>query len=49
MHEFELDHKVALVRGGADTDENCQVLCTGPDGCHHRKTQVDLGRARRGD
>lgn len=49
MHQFELDHKVALVNGGADVDENCQVLCTGPDGCHHRKTQVDLGRARRGD
>jgi len=45
MHEFELDHKVALLNGGADVDENCQVLCIGPDGCHHRKTQVDLGRS----
>ena len=47
MHEFELDHIVALVNGGADTDENCQVLCiVEPDACHHRKTQSDLGRAR---
>ena len=46
MHEFELDHKVALVNGGADTDENCQVLCiVEPDACHHRKTQADLGRS----
>jgi hypothetical protein len=44
MHEFELDHKVALVNGGPDVDDNCQVLCIGPDGCHHRKTQVDLSR-----
>lgn len=44
MHEFELDHKVALVNGGADTDDNCQVLCNGPGGCHHRKTQFDLSR-----
>lgn len=48
MHEFELDHKVALVNGGTDTDENCQVLCIGPNGCHHRKTQADLGRAPAG-
>lgn len=45
MHEFELDHKVALVNGGPDTDANCQVLCTGPDGCHARKTRADLGRS----
>ncbi|APG04945.1 hypothetical protein BJI69_14285 [Luteibacter rhizovicinus DSM 16549] len=44
MHEFELDHKVALVNGGPDVDDNCQVLCIGPDGCHHRKTRVDLSR-----
>jgi len=43
MHEFELDHTVALVNGGADTDENCQVLCNAPDGgCHRAKTASDL-------
>jgi 5-methylcytosine-specific restriction endonuclease McrA len=41
-HGFELDHKVALLNGGADTDENCQVLC---HDCHARKTASDLGRA----
>lgn len=41
-HEFELDHTVPLFLGGADTDENCQVLCAGPDGCHRRKTARDL-------
>ena len=40
---FELDHKVPLHQGGADTDENCQVLCNGPDGCHERKTARDMG------
>lgn len=45
---FELDHKVPLHQGGADTDENCQVLCSGPEGCHARKTATDLGHAPRG-
>lgn len=40
---FELDHKLPLHAGGADTDENCQVLCSGPDGCHAKKTATDLG------
>lgn len=44
---FELDHKLSLHAGGADTDENCQVLCSGPDGCHAKKTAADLGYARR--
>lgn len=46
---FELDHKVPLFQGGADTDENCQILCVYQDelgrkaGCHATKTAVDLG------
>lgn len=39
---FELDHKVPLFQGGEDTDENCQVLCFGPDGCHAKKTAQDM-------
>lgn len=39
---FELDHKVPLYQGGADTEDNCQVLCSGPDGCHVKKTAQDL-------
>jgi len=49
-HGFELDHVVALANGGADTDENCQVLCIGEGGCHEAKTRIDLRqRARRGE
>ena len=40
---YELDHVVALVNGGDDTDENCQVLCIGPGSCHERKTAKDMG------
>lgn len=39
---FELDHIVPLYLGGADEDENCQILCSGPDGCHAKKTAEDL-------
>ena len=38
---FELDHRVPLHQGGADIDENCQILCCGPDGCHLKKTAAD--------
>jgi len=44
---FELDHRVPLSLGGADTDENCQVLCVWYDdagtkrGCHAEKTSTD--------
>jgi 5-methylcytosine-specific restriction protein A len=49
-HGFELDHTVPLCQGGADTDENCQVLCNGADGCHEAKTRTDLSqRPRRGE
>lgn len=44
---FELDHKVPLYQGGADTEDNCQVLCSGPDGCHAQKTSTDLGYAQK--
>ena len=43
-HGFELDHKVPLFMGGADTDENCQILCVEYDdagcktGCHAAKS-----------
>lgn len=41
---FELDHKVPLFLGGADTDENCQILCVWyaadgtKRGCHVEKS-----------
>lgn len=40
---FELDHKVPLFKDGEDTEENCQVLCNGINGCHEKKTATDLG------
>lgn len=46
-HGFELDHVVALVNGGPDTDANCQVLCIGADGCHDAKTRSDLSQRSR--
>ncbi|MFC5698894.1 HNH endonuclease [Pseudomonas sp. GCM10022186] len=39
---FELDHKIPLFLGGSDTEDNCQVLCSGLDGCHAKKTASDL-------
>ncbi len=37
---FEVDHKVAIVNGGAEFDENnLQVLCSE---CHRKKTKEDL-------
>lgn len=38
-HGFELDHEVALVNGGTDTDDNCRVRCLR---CHEAKTRRDL-------
>nr|WP_248290037.1 HNH endonuclease signature motif containing protein [Advenella sp. EE-W14] len=40
---FELDHRVPLHQGGEDVEENCQILCNGPDGCHDKKTRMDGG------
>lgn len=44
-HEFELDHIEALKADGGngeDTDNNTQVLCCGPEGCHRKKTAQDM-------
>lgn len=43
---FDLDHVDALKAAGGtgeDTDENTQVLCNGPEGCHRKKTEQDMG------
>src|SRR5690606_14903299 len=40
--ESELDHIGALVNGGTDTDDNCQILCIA---CHQEKTSHDLQQA----
>lgn len=41
---FNLDHTVALVNGGPDTDDNTQVLCIP---CHDKKSMQDMGYAER--
>lgn len=40
---FELDHVVPLAAGGADTDDNCQILCIA---CHASKTRADMSALR---
>jgi len=40
---FELDHVVALEANGLDEEENLQILCSGENGCHAKKTAVDMG------
>lgn len=42
---FELDHEVALVNGGADTEENSRVRCLP---CHAAKTRRDMQQAGMG-
>jgi 5-methylcytosine-specific restriction endonuclease McrA len=39
---FELDHRIPLFLGGEDIEANCQVLCSGTDGCHASKTASDM-------
>lgn len=41
---FQLDHDVALVNGGTDTEDNCKVRCLR---CHEKKTRRDLGQNER--
>lgn len=36
---FEVDHIVPLYKGGADDEDNCQVLCIE---CHKLKTKSEL-------
>ena len=42
----ELDHIVPLCKGGPDTTENCQPLCTA---CHKQKTLGDIPRKKGAD
>ena len=37
----EVDHRVPLEQGGSNDDDNLQTLCSGPDGCHTRKSKAE--------
>lgn len=45
--DHECDHVVPLEQGGSNDDSNLQLLCSGPDGCHARKTREEA-KARAG-
>lgn len=40
--EYEIDHKIALARGGTDDDANLAPIC---EGCHIIKTRDDVEEA----
>ncbi len=40
--DFEVDHIIALAKGGTDADDNLQLLCSG---CHILKTGGDVSDA----
>ena len=45
--DHDCDHVIPLEQGGSNEDENLQLLCSGPDGCHAAKTKAE-GLARAG-
>lgn len=43
----QVDHIVPLWEGGADDESNMQTLCSGPHGCHTRKSAEEAKRRAR--
>lgn len=43
--DYEIDHKIALSRGGTDDDDNLAPAC---DWCHESKTSDDITQAAKG-
>lgn len=39
--DHEVDHRVPLEQGGSNDDDNLQLLCSGVDQCHDRKTRQE--------
>lgn len=39
--DHDVDHRIPLEQGGSNEDDNLQLLCSGPDGCHARKTKSE--------
>lgn len=47
--DHDVDHRIPLERGGSNDDSNLQLLCSGPDRCHAKKTAAEAkARAGRG-
>lgn len=48
-NDHDVDHRIPLEQGGSNDDSNLQLLCSGPDRCHSKKTAQEAGnRAARG-
>ncbi len=43
--DYQIDHKIALSRGGTDDDDNLAPAC---DWCHDDKTSDDISEAAKG-
>ena len=39
--DHDCDHVIPLEQGGSNDDGNLQLLCSGPDGCHARKSKAE--------
>jgi len=48
MNGFELDHKTMVSKDGSNDDDNLQILCSGNNGCHAKKTAKDMGWRKQG-
>ncbi|GAB3358018.1 HNH endonuclease [Giesbergeria sinuosa] len=47
--DHDVDHRIPLEKGGSNDDSNLQLLCSGPDRCHAKKTAAEAkARAGRG-
>jgi len=44
---LQIDHTIPLSQGGRDDDSNRQVLCSGPNSCHERKTLQEAAEGKR--
>lgn len=42
-HDHDVDHRVPLEQGGSNDDSNLQLLCSGVDRCHAKKTAQEAG------
>lgn len=46
--DHEVDHINPLEQGGSNDEVNLQLLCSGSDGCHDKKSKIEAAnRARK--